>query len=1346
MKKRILAWLLVAVMCIGMLPISAMAADDTPKDYGTRNGTTLTGNDTDGYAGNVNLYTMYTDAYMNFVVYAYDYPDTADAANLITKEVRFQFVKGTFADDDGGVEEAAGTVNGEYVLPDASAVTAGSQYHIIPAEWLTDDSKEVLGDSSTSYQELTRYDEKVFYHKMHQKGDRNGNVAVFIEGPLKGLVLFCDTGYVFIGGMVASGAVANTTDALGTAKIAIKATGVAGDDNFKPIDGTAKFTFQFSTEYNNDFAAAPAIVDTWLDTGFAVSHGFATIKSEADEYYALGFGTTATQAVGGETNLSSWYPGTGKTLIIPFFGTATGRSNKGEDASDAGQRSCVYYLRTLPITTDVSSTQTSDTYTPNAGSGYVCDFKQAGTNFSFPTACAMLSDGGVLVLNLTKGATYSDVEALAGTFAHLRCTADGGAGNCVGSSGTGWASLSVSDKVEVTTRPSQSGGSPVTVINTLANGSVQTTEVTTYTPKNTGCSYWPSGSNAAFSSFIQINITGGLSHTPSGAGGETDVESDAAYYIQIWDTASNEWKTLPIDNGDDEDSIGNDGADITVTGYDIALGLNASLDGTNCYYTTTEDSAQATIEGLEPGTAYRIVFIANKNATDTTGVTNSLAYFTAPESVDAAVTFDHSASANAKLNVVVTQEYGAYETGKEFCQEYKLQVADGDGAFVDVTGSNKGWWNTASSANSAVTITDGSTITFVGLDEEKTYRVVSRMAEDEATGTIVGEILTKTDEKIEASAPTALKPSGNLSAPNTVITIDGERSSDYEVQYVIRDSDGKITDTYILGESDTSAENGVTYEVQMREKTDDNSGTWLDTGKTITIKDDTGSVALDYVTLTFDQTPAEDENGEDNVKSITVTGSCGAAVIDVTPSGGDKTYLVYKNTAPTITVEYESGYTLDKWEGIDYADKDESDPTALADNELPGGEDFNVGDTGLILTVYAKKRSSSSKPSGNVSASTNPGGTISNPGTTKLPEGESKEYEITPDDDHKILDVIVNGESKGPVDSITVVGGKDSTVVEAIFTDKDNNVLSTQPVDNGSISVVTKPEDQSSSGNLSAYKPGTSVTVTITPEEGYFLRDVVINGKSYGANESLTIVISEDMELVPLFAAIVELNDEDHFGYIVGYTDGTFRPNQNISREEVASIFFRLLTEESRNMYLTKTNNFTDVSSSRWSNTAISTLCAAGIISGRTETSFAPSAPITRAEFAAIASRFIAVTYTGANKFTDVTNHWAMTDINNAANNGWIQGSGDGTFQPNKNITRAEAVTLLNNVLNRKPEVASDLHEDMVVWSDNMNPAAWYYYAVQEASNSHDYARKADGIHESWTGMRETPDWKALEK
>ena len=270
---------------------------------------------------------------------------------------------------------------------------------------------------------------------------------------------------------------------------------------------------------------------------------------------------------------------------------------------------------------------------------------------------------------------------------------------------------------------------------------------------------------------------------------------------------------------------------------------------------------------------------------------------------------------------------------------------------------------------------------------------------------------------------------------------------------------------------------------------------------------------------------------------------------------------------------------------------------------------------------------------------------------------------------------------------------------------------------------------------------GTKVTLDKTPtRESYtftgWYADKALTQKitSVTMNSDKTVYAGWEATGVP-----DKLNGDDHFAYVVGYSDGTVRPNANISRAEVATIFFRLLKSDIRDGNLTADNDFSDVSNGQWHNKAISTMAKLGIVKGRRADRFDPDASITRAEFAAICARFNTKPVENSSSFSDISGHWAENEIERAAAFGWISGYPDGTFRPDARITRAEAMTMINRVLCRMPQSESDLLDSMVTWPDN-KPSDWHYLAVQEATNSHDFDRQGE-VGESWTKLTSVPDW-----
>ena len=258
----------------------------------------------------------------------------------------------------------------------------------------------------------------------------------------------------------------------------------------------------------------------------------------------------------------------------------------------------------------------------------------------------------------------------------------------------------------------------------------------------------------------------------------------------------------------------------------------------------------------------------------------------------------------------------------------------------------------------------------------------------------------------------------------------------------------------------------------------------------------------------------------------------------------------------------------------------------------------------------------------------------------------------------------------------------------------------------------------------------------------YTLSDAVRTGYTFygwyltksGSTYTFTAMWSKSASDVPYM-----LNGEDHYAYIKGYPNGSFKPNATITRAETAAIFYRLLTDTTRKVYTTTYNSFKDVPAKAWYNTAVSTMAKLGIVTGDANGYFRPSDPITRAEIAAMIARcdgsYYGSSYTN---FSDVKGHWAASYIARAYELGWINGYGT-TYAPDKYITRAETVAILNRVLNRAPQNTSDLLSGRNTFSD-VGAASWYYLDVEEAANSHTYTRKSSG-YEYWNRLIADPSW-----
>ena len=343
---------------------------------------------------------------------------------------------------------------------------------------------------------------------------------------------------------------------------------------------------------------------------------------------------------------------------------------------------------------------------------------------------------------------------------------------------------------------------------------------------------------------------------------------------------------------------------------------------------------------------------------------------------------------------------------------------------------------------------------------------------------------------------------------------------------------------------------------------------------------------------------------------------------------------------------------------------------------------------------------------------------------TDTPNGQPDAWE------YKVTFKVVNGKWNDHDNS-------DNIVVYVNAKDKDGKTLESKLTEAQIPAVGEKPNSgYRASGN---WDKSLSADLKITGDTEFtFTYSRRSSGGSSRPSTPPTVDIPDD---VP-----TGLNGKDHYAYIIGYGNNDVRPQNNITRAEVATIFFRLLTDETREANMTKSNGYNDVKDGDWFCCAVSTLSKMGIIKGYEDGSFKPNDPISRAEFAAIAARFDPDGDKTPATFFDVTSHWAKDEISIAANHGWIKGYEDGSFKPDQKITRAETMTLVNRVLNRLPETKDDLHKDMKTWVDNMDETAWYYLAVQEATNSHYFKNKTSTKFEQWTDLRDTRDWSELEK
>ena len=457
-------------------------------------------------------------------------------------------------------------------------------------------------------------------------------------------------------------------------------------------------------------------------------------------------------------------------------------------------------------------------------------------------------------------------------------------------------------------------------------------------------------------------------------------------------------------------------------------------------------------------------------------------------------------------------------------------------------------------------------------------------------------------------------------------------------------------------------------------------------------------------------------------------------------------YLVYKENGGTVSREVEiatfnndvlntihgstamanSGFTFVTWSGRDVAVNDITVDNVIATTEPKSGPECKPSSTELVkgnaytyTAIFLEDK-------------------IGDGDNKDQPDGTPDRYQVT-------INYVDDNTGRGTITGLTkevktiyengtdgkwASKGKVTATGSIATANGGRNYFSNWTNDTNDASVDTSNEPATLGKKTFNAEGGK--TYTFTAHFGYS------GGGGGGGSHKPTVTIPDD---VP-----TGLNGKDHYAYVVGYPDGMVYPQKNITRAEVATIFFRLLEDETREANMTKSNSYNDMKDGAWYTCAVSTLSKMGIIKGYEDGSFKPDASISRAEFAAIAARFDPDGDKTPATFSDVSSHWAKDEISIAANHGWIKGYEDGSFKPDQKITRAETMTLVNRVLKRLPETKDDLHKDMKTWPDNQNESAWFYLAVQEATNSHYQKLKKDGIHETWESMRETRDWAALEK
>ena len=278
---------------------------------------------------------------------------------------------------------------------------------------------------------------------------------------------------------------------------------------------------------------------------------------------------------------------------------------------------------------------------------------------------------------------------------------------------------------------------------------------------------------------------------------------------------------------------------------------------------------------------------------------------------------------------------------------------------------------------------------------------------------------------------------------------------------------------------------------------------------------------------------------------------------------------------------------------------------------------------------------------------------------------------------------------------------------------------------------------------LETLKPGDSVTITFQVIVLDQAVGEVIENTAYLRHEELPdLYATAEVEVEVLYIR----PNPVHYAYLIGRPSGWIYPGDDVTRAETATIFFRLICDQYRINIWSQANPFSDVPLPNWYNNAVSTMANAGFLLGRPDGTFGPNDAITRAEFATIISRFMNVTHTGGDLFPDIAGHWAADAINAAAYVGWVLGDAQGNFRPNDNLTRAEAATIVNRIFLRHLSAVDYSLPGLVSWPDNANPLAWYYLHIKEATNSNHHEMLACGVYKVWTALIPPRNWSILER
>ena len=478
-----------------------------------------------------------------------------------------------------------------------------------------------------------------------------------------------------------------------------------------------------------------------------------------------------------------------------------------------------------------------------------------------------------------------------------------------------------------------------------------------------------------------------------------------------------------------------------------------------------------------------------------------------------------------------------------------------------------------------------------------------------------------------------------------------------------------------------------------------------------------------------------------------VTIGAGAKIYDNKAPVGDDLHVydgasVLLSDVPSGLTLSDCGHAIDGWY-IDSAEKLWS----------CGGEvsRYSVSQTAVTGPLYLKAAHGDVTPC-NISVTVTGEGSVDPAGSVvTVTKGQSQTFTFTPDSGYHIEDVLVDGVSVGTAGSYTFSNVQSDHELEVIFAETRYTLSYNS---NGGTQYADESHPEGTVVALDKVPSRTGFSFT-----GWFEDEELTSAvESVTMDDHKTVHAGWEEVYVPPYVPPVTpsepaepeltpnwLNTEDHFGYIIGYGDGTVRPEAPITRAEVATIFFRLLTDEARESFWCEESGYSDVAKGDWFNTAVSTLSKLGILSGYEDGTFRPNAQISRAEFAKIAVSFFELEDMEAeNIFSDVVpGSWYESYVAAAAELGLIEGYEGGVFRPQASITRAETAAIVNRTLGRAPDAGHLLPEaEMNVWTDNADTGAWYYAHIQEATNSHTYRWLGD--IEQWLQKLPEPDWDKL--